>query len=271
MFQPPKRKSKRDWKRFIIYFLIVIALYACFKIFHNPSSNNTTEKNDDHHHFTDHLHQQHRVHNSIATKKQSILTFHADNSTHHDFPWYKTAHTRPQFRANSSLLTTHLSPKERHIASSTAVLQAKKLAFHHFPVSDYQHIRGTPLSPEETAELRAKVDCWTQGEWVLDDKAYKLNHVQDPLYSTCDRAFYKTHKETESRDVYRWKPKKECAPLKAVNTRNWCKVLQGRNMLLVGDLVHYQYHEVLLDAFRDEPTVCFGELNCKGKREAKEN
>lgn len=252
---------KRDWRRFIIYFILAVVFYVCLKFLLGQSSSATKDR--DHHHFTDHL-QQHRTH-KIPTKQQSILLFNHDNGTHLDFPWYQTPHTRPQYKPNATLLTTHLSPKERQIASSTAVLQAKKLAFRKFPVEEYQTIRGTPLSPQETEDLRSKLECWTQGEWIKDPKAYQLKHVQDSLYSTCDNQFYKTHPASESRDMYRWKPKSECAPLKAVNSRNWCKALQGRNMLLVGDLVQYQYHEVLLDAFRDEPTVCFGELNCKGK------
>ncbi|CEI87819.1 hypothetical protein RMCBS344292_02227 [Rhizopus microsporus] len=49
----------------------------------------------------------------------------------------------------------------------------------------------------------------------------------------------------------------------SVNRDRWCKVLNGRHILVVGDLVQYQLHEIFLNTFRDGPTVCFGELNCR--------
>jgi hypothetical protein len=86
-----------------------------------------------------------------------------------------------------------------------------------------------------------------------DDNAYQLTHIQDPIYA-CKRPF----------KPYRWQPDDpSCPPLQPVDTQHWCHILNGRNILLAGDLVHYQYHEVLLDVFRDQPTVCYGELNCK--------
>jgi len=49
-----------------------------------------------------------------------------------------------------------------------------------------------------------------------------------------------------------------------VDAQHWCQVLRGRHLLVVGDLVQYQLHELFLDTLRDGPAVCFGELNCKG-------
>jgi hypothetical protein len=138
-----------------------------------------------------------------------------------------------------------------------------------FLPTEYQGIRGTRLiDVDETQAFREKVECWTTGQWIKDDNAFSLTHIQDPIYSSCDSKFKKlTHGEDEKRDAvkYKWQPSKNCPIKKTIDSKNWCKVLRGRNMLLVGDLVHYQYHELLLDTFRDEPTVCFGELNCKGK------
>lgn len=191
-----------------------------------------------------------------TNNKQHILHFSPDTTTYFDFPWYQTAHTRPQYKPNATLLTTHLSYQERQKLISVAIQRAKKLALKRFPPDDYQGIRGTPLSSKEMAQqLRATMDCWTQGTWIEDQDAYQLTHIQDPTY-TC-------HHKTTS--VYRWQPnyRKSCLQLKPVDIHTWCRMLNGRNILIAGDLPHYQYHEVLLDAFRDQPTVCFGELNCK--------
>ncbi|CAO3630038.1 unnamed protein product [Mucor hiemalis] len=129
------------------------------------------------------------------------------------------------------------------------------------------------MTKEDTLAFRMRVECMTKGQWVRSEETdvkkapFELKHIQDPIYSTCDKKFYKTHKSTEKRDSikYRWKPTNSAqCPLKnTIDTKNWCKVLKGRNILLVGDLTQYQYHELILDTFRDEPTVCFGELNCK--------
>ncbi|KAI8371820.1 hypothetical protein BD560DRAFT_454303 [Blakeslea trispora] len=181
-------------------------------------------------------------------KQQNVLFHHPDqDDTYLDFPWYQSQHTRPQFKPNASL-----------DYATKAILTAKRLAYKRFAPEDYQGIRGSKLTTAAEAQaFRDTLDCWTHGQWVQMSskqlkKSFQLKHIQDPIYSTCDRRFYKTHHQEETRE--------------AVEPKKWCKTLQGRNMLLVGDLVHYQFHEVLLDAFRDQPTVCFGELNCKDTR-----
>lgn len=254
--------KNKNYTRFIIYFLIFLIVYQFIQLVYHGLSTPTEENMA-----------QVKVESNNKEegyKQQTILEFQADNQTYLDFPWYQTAHTRPQFHPNASLLTTHLSLKEREIVLQKAILQAKKRAQKKFPVAEYQGIRGTQLTTKEAADtFRARLACWTQGDWVHDDKkAFGLKHIQDPIYSRCDNTFYKTHKGDERREAtqYGWVPSaSECRLKNSINPKSWCKALRGRNILLVGDLVHYQYHEVLLDAFRDEPTVCFGELNCKGK------
>ncbi|CEP14909.1 hypothetical protein [Parasitella parasitica] len=204
-------------------------------------------------------------------KQQTVLTlFENDNQTYLDFPWYQKQHTRPQYKPNSTLTTLDMSAKEREIHQQKAILRAKKLAFKKFAPEEYKGIRGSSLlNGEEASEFRRKVECWTRGKWVKQDEVgqiFNLKHIQDPLYSSCDNQFYKTHGATEQREAtkYRWEPESDKCPLSTqIESKKWCRSLRGRNMLLVGDLVHYQYHELLLDAFRDDPTVCFGELNCK--------
>jgi hypothetical protein len=238
-------------------------------IFYNDAVGDLVNASHNHHDIA-----QKRKNNNKYLKPQTILEFEANNdTTFMDFPWYQKSHTRPQFKPNATLTTIQLSLKEREIFQQKAILQAKKHAFRKFSPEDYVGIRGSKLTgAEETVAFRHKVDCWTKGQWVQqegNEQAFALKHVQDSLYSTCDDKFYKSHSKDEKREAvkYRWQPhvSEECPAITTeVDSKKWCRVLHGKHMLLVGDLVHYQYHELLLDAFRDDPTVCFGELNCKG-------
>ncbi|KAI8987375.1 hypothetical protein BDF20DRAFT_969036 [Mycotypha africana] len=199
--------------------------------------------------------------------KQTVLQLDIDDGskTYWDFPWYQAKHTRPRFKPNVNITTTHRTPEERLAIQRLAVEKAKRLAD---KILGIQTLRGTRLAdqhPQKTLEFRQMVDCWlTQGQWVKKEDVFHLKHIQDPLYSTCDK---QNRKESLA---YEWVISNQCpatAPssshFKAVDSQRWCKAINGRHMLLVGDLVHYQYHEVLLDAFRTEPSVCYGELNCK--------
>ncbi|KAI7896754.1 uncharacterized protein EV154DRAFT_490746 [Mucor mucedo] len=244
--------KKREWTRFIIYFVVAMVIYQLAKLVYNS--------------FTRTIPQEIYHEERKSYKTQNILEFVPDNQTYLDFPWYQKKHTRPQFKPNGNLTTTELSIKEREIMLQKAILQAKKRAQKKFLPADYTGIRGTRFNTqEETKALRDKVNCWTKGQWVKDDDHFHLTHLQDPIYSSCDSKFYKTHDKTEKREAlkYRWQPSSDCPLEQSIDAKNWCAALKGRNILLVGDLVHYQYHELLLDAFRDGPTVCFGELNCK--------
>lgn len=266
MLQQPRKKKVVDW---LIYAVLLFLVYLCIHAYNNndikPTTTATTIENT-------------AKQNKITTQKayirynqkQPTLTFQQDNeTTYMDFPWYQRSHTRPQFRPNIDLLSTDLSAKDRRILLEKAILQAKKLALRKFPAAEYTTIRGTNLTATQTAAFREKLACWTMGQWIRDEQnSFRLKHLQEPIYSSCDRKFYKTHKESEKREEtkYVWKPYSQaCSVSRKVSSAHWCKLLKGRNMLLVGDLAHYQYHELFLDTFRDDPTVCFGELNCKGK------
>ncbi|KAI7900662.1 uncharacterized protein BX663DRAFT_152696 [Cokeromyces recurvatus] len=265
MFQP--KRKERNWKRFIVYFIILFFTFQFLKLIYQllfPNVIQSTVNQDQHVDYKEKTY--------YNNKQQNILYFYQDNQTYFDFPWYQTKHTRPQYRPNSNLTTTHLTLKERDILQQKAVLQAKKLAYRRFPKEDYEtSIKGstTVNTLEKTIAFRKRLDCWLKrGHWIRDDgkdAVYQLKHLQDPIYSTCDAQFYKTHSKDEKREAikYRWQPAEECRFEHQLNLEQWCHILQGRHMLLVGDLVHYQFHEILLDAFRDDPTVCFGELNCK--------
>lgn len=188
-----------------------------------------------------------------------------------DFPWYKRAH-RPVspsvFNPDFAFTTEHLTTGEREALQQRMVEAARNTAKEILGDEYYRDvIPGSRLSsPDQVRELRALVDCWTRGKWVPAPNSGPIRHFQDPLYGTCDNRFYKHHDANEQREAvqYVWQPACRWAA-DQVEPDYWCELLDGRNMLLVGDLVHYQVHELLLDVLRDGPAVCYGELNCKGK------
>jgi hypothetical protein len=181
-----------------------------------------------------------------------------------DFPWYQQGHIRLNELQGTKYTTTNLSTKERQKLTSDMVIKATQAAQEQFA-----SIRGIPGSVfhgnEETQAFRSLVDCWTRGKWVpVPFLKYVMPHFQDPLYGSCDRKFAKQNTSGQ-RDAVKYVWKSECDSNVEMDGENWCKVLRGRHLLLVGDLVHYQLHELFLDTLRDGPAVCFGELNCKGK------
>lgn len=153
--------------------------------------------------------------------------------------------------------------------------QATRLAMK----QDYQGIiPGSGLTTyQQVSQFRAQVECWTQrpsagsgGKWQYQPTpmASMLPHFQDPRFGKCDRQWQRLDHPTNTprpETQYRWVPPAHC-PLVAesIQTDQWCNIIDGRHTLLVGDLVQYQLHDLLLDALRDGPAVCYGELGCKG-------
>ncbi|KAI9489653.1 hypothetical protein BDB00DRAFT_770315 [Zychaea mexicana] len=189
-------------------------------------------------------------------------------------PWYKIPHR--SVVVGQRTMTGHLSTQKRAELQERMVQLAKTKAQEAFGGDTYAGvIPGSIIRTEDQAQaLRSLVDCWTQGKWVPFDETMEnalltnppIKHFQDPLYGTCDHKFYKTHekdgKTWRAAVKYRWQP--ACAlPVETIDPAEWCRVLRGRNIALVGDLVHYQMHELLLDVLRDGPVVCYGELSCK--------
>ncbi|KAI8885668.1 hypothetical protein K501DRAFT_179430 [Backusella circina FSU 941] len=179
-----------------------------------------------------------------------------------DLPWYKQSHLRPTYPTEYT--TSHLSEKERTQLTKEMVAKAKEAVKVAFP--DMKNIiQGSRLSQKKSLALRERVDCWTRGKWVKAKEQLRLMpHFQDPLFGSCDRKFARTSDGQRPALTFEWQP--ECAMAEPmVNVEHWCEVLDGRHLLLVGDLVHYQVHELFLDSMRDGPVVCYGELNCKAK------
>lgn len=183
-----------------------------------------------------------------------------------DFPWYKAqGHPRLDSLQDPKYTTTGLSTTERMKLTTDQVLKARELA-----QAQFRYIEGIPGSifdrnTRTANQFRSLVNCWTTGQWIqVPSRQGLLPHFQDPLYGSCDRKYYKKNSKGQREAVkYIWRS--DCDPNIDLDGENWCRVLNGRHLLLVGDLVQYQLHELFLDALRDGPTVCFGELNCKGK------
>ncbi|CAO3615719.1 unnamed protein product [Cunninghamella blakesleeana] len=219
---------------------------------------------------------------------RKTIQYHQRNQTdssftplYRNFPWYKKPHKRIISKVKNKANTIDLTPQQqlllqRELIDLAKVQAQKELKHINFDVS-LSGIPGTNIKTDtQIQQLREKIACWTQGSWkpFKKTKQQLLNHVQDPLYATCDKQFYKKNQHSSNQDLlvrpetqYQWVPSSASSttcPLQYNATPNqWCSLLNGRHILLVGDLLQYQLHEIFLDALRDGPTVCFGELNCK--------
>ncbi|KAI8098821.1 uncharacterized protein BX664DRAFT_271668 [Halteromyces radiatus] len=181
------------------------------------------------------------------------------------FPWYQQPH--PSFTTNS---TSFVWTNDNNRSLEDMLAYAKQYTQHILPQQE-DGIPGSALTTkEQVISFRNLVQCWTQqGNWQYHSTSSVLPHFQDPLYGRCDRQWQRQHKDNpflppRPATQYQWRPPAHC-PLVSdtIHTTDWCDILHGRHMLLVGDLVQYQLHDLLLDALREGPTVCYGELNCK--------
>lgn len=242
LFVDVHRWRRLGWLRIILYLLCFLLAVHLFRSF-TPSTQSSLYSNNNY-----------------------------SNVTVHDFPWYK-AQGNPSLThlQNRKYTTAHLSTKQREELQQKMVLKAKERV-----ASEFSSTVGIPGSiyhndAINSAKFRERVDCWTtQGEWVqVPSRKNIMPHFQDPLYGSCDRKFYKSNSKEEQREAVKYVWKSKCDALEEVEEEmdrdQWCEVIQGRHLLLVGDLVQYQLHELFLDTLRDGPAVCFGELNCKGK------
>lgn len=237
------RWRRMGWPRIIIYivcFLLTIHLLHTFLIDTTKSSSDSSNK----------------TRNVAANSIQS----------HSDFPWYTSLHPSLTHLQNTKDHTTlHLSTQERDELQERMVAKAASVAHAAFP--QINGILGSQFEnkPEAADKFRRQVDCWTSGQWVATNQpSFVMPHFQDPLYGSCDRQ-YKKHGGQGLRDAVRYVWQPSCKMDSTMDPGNWCQIMRGRHMLIVGDLVQYQLHEVFLDTLRDGPAICFGELNCKGK------
>ncbi|KAI9301900.1 hypothetical protein BJ944DRAFT_270773 [Cunninghamella echinulata] len=267
------------WFRFIIYLFIFYLLYKTFEnllttpdpptpLSYNNNNNNNNKYNN--------LVSPEKLDKS-ASPPPSFKKKEKDERTsfmplYRDFPWYKQPHNRFLFKGEASTIDLTLQQRQQLqydlIDKAKQQTQKSLASIGYVPLG----IPGTNVQTEQQVKvLREKIACWTQGSWqpVKKSKQQLLNHVQDPLYAMCDKNFYKKNKDPQMvrpETQYQWVPSlsSSMCPLQYHATPDqWCSLLNGRHILLVGDLLQYQLHEIFLDTLRDGPTVCFGELNCK--------
>ncbi|CAO3598986.1 unnamed protein product [Absidia cylindrospora] len=106
-------------------------------------------------------------------------------------------------------------------------------------------------------------------KWCLETlphiQVFSLAPFSDPRFGQCDCRWQRLHPNTPRPETqYQWVPPSHCPLLsETIQADQWCNIIDGRHTLLVGDLVQYQLHDLLLDALRLGPTVCYGELSCK--------
>ncbi|KAI8334744.1 hypothetical protein BC941DRAFT_432067 [Chlamydoabsidia padenii] len=175
----------------------------------------------------------------------------------HRLPWYR--HSHDPFNSTSYAWTT--------INNHQDMLQFAETKMRLALTQSYDGvIPGSGLAdPAKVTRFRTQVACWTrQGSWQHHPTSSPLAHHHDPLYGHCDRVWKKHHEDIpRPATLYQWQPPSQCPLLSdTIQTKQWCDIFHGRHILLVGDLIHYQLHDLLLDALRDGPSVCYGELNC---------
>ncbi|ORX46474.1 hypothetical protein DM01DRAFT_1364384 [Hesseltinella vesiculosa] len=174
-----------------------------------------------------------------------------------DFPWYREPHPRSSLKNKVTFPTTAQERQRHYVAMLSLAESFSKRSF-----ETIIGIPGTKIVTQAAADAtRAQLHNLVRGNWKPTQRTQLVKHVQDPLYGKCD----KKHPDGPRRETqYRWVP--DSGSLVTATPDQWCSVLNGRHILLVGDLVQYQLHDLFLDTLRDAPTACYGELNCKDSR-----
>ncbi|KAI8583605.1 hypothetical protein K450DRAFT_277180 [Umbelopsis ramanniana AG] len=259
MDQRQLRTSRRSTLRFIIYAVFIFLVYRLLASFWvndaeefkdtytPPASNNAPHQPDRNENVKD------MPAPDFETKEES------QPEQELNLPWYPKQ--------------TKLSTADRIELELKASKLARDEALEVLSQFNIEGIPGTAVKTHEEAQtIYAKLDCFTQGSWVYNPTPRELLiHLQESLYSKCDKRYERDYKETDTSEwkvrnelKYIWTPldRSQC-PLIPVDKSNWCDVMARRHILLVGDILQFQMHELLLDSFRDGPAVCYGELNCK--------
>jgi hypothetical protein len=260
MDQRQLRTSRRSTIRFIIYAVFVFLVYRLLSSFWSNDTPTLTEniESPPSSESKDAPHQNDQIRDMPAPPVSD--SDDTEPEKEYDLPWYPKK--------------DKISTADRIELELKASIAAREMAHEAFRSLEIQGIPGSAIKTAEQAQLvHSQVDCFTQGSWVYDPRPRDLlTHLQESLYSKCDKRYERDQKDTDTSEwkvrnelKYIWIPvdRSQC-PLTAVDKSNWCEILDGRHMLLVGDILQFQMHELLLDTFRDGPAVCYGELNCKG-------
>ncbi|KAL1915958.1 uncharacterized protein VTP21DRAFT_6346 [Calcarisporiella thermophila] len=231
--------SRTSWHHYFIYLVILGLLYHFVRTFDKPSFNNLPST----------------PHSTSVRIPSPIPPLPAQVNERKD-AWIR----------QSKWINDNYSQQE-----AAAVAVARDVADRMFAKFQIEGIPGSPITTREEAErVRNIVNCYTRGAWIYDNTPRKLiKHFQDPIFGKCEKRYRKQLNENSSSEwqmydaaKYIWHTNDTC-PLMPVDREHWCKMLNGRHTLIVGDELQYQLHDLLLDTFRDGPTVCYGTLSCK--------
>ncbi|CAG8455517.1 10104_t:CDS:1 [Paraglomus occultum] len=156
--------------------------------------------------------------------------------------------------------------RRRRLAEKKAIQETKKVLQTTFTNSE--GIPGTNIKTKAEAEaFREKLDCITsRGFWKYDNTPREIiKHKHEAKFSRCDRergdnsgSGWNVREDVK----YVWTTPSEC-PMPKLTRTEVCSLISGVSMMIVGDLVHWQLHDLLLDYFHDGPTQCYGEQFCK--------
>lgn len=130
-------------------------------------------------------------------------------------------------------------------------------------------IPGTAITDLKTAaKVQSGMDCiTTQGSWVYNASTARqdlIRHKYEALHGVCDKQFYKHQSDDEVREAakYTWVPSESCrTDLEMPSRADICSVLPGP-ILIAGDTLSYQMHDLFLDFFHDKAQTCYGENYC---------
>ncbi|CAG8466369.1 16077_t:CDS:1 [Acaulospora colombiana] len=180
-------------------------------------------------------------------------------------------------RKLNKMITDKRTKDEQEAIDITRKIIAEQLKFRF-----YDSIPGSSIvhNAMRLKMFRQQLECMTsRGDWVFDPTPRPIiKHKQDPLYGRCDREF--VQQQSWSPDMpdnftveekwnftresvkYVWKTPTEC-PMPKFDVSQACSMFSGKSFLLVGDILHFQLHELFLDYFSDDSVQCYGEISCK--------
>ncbi|CAG8557936.1 4354_t:CDS:1 [Acaulospora morrowiae] len=174
-----------------------------------------------------------------------------------------------RFAQHDMMVSDRRQREEQEAINITKKIIKERLRFHFHDSIPGSSIRYDVM---RLNRFRRQLECMTsRGSWVLDHTPRSIiQHKQDPLYGKCDRPFSISNNSTMEEKwnyaresiKYVWKTPAEC-PMPKFNVKQACSIFSGKWFLLVGDTLHFQLHELLLDYFSDESVQCYGEISCR--------
>lgn len=191
-------------------------------------------------------------------------------------------HQAPQQREALDKKLDKLLVDKRARADQDAIAVTRKVIKEKFKFDLKNYIPGSKSFKSKTngvKEFRQRLECMTsRGRWEFDLTSRPIiKHKQDPVFGKCDIRFKKSNHSSDDFSnnylggewefvresvKYVWKTPDEC-PMPKFDVKQACSAIYGKKFLLVGDILLFQLHELLLDYFKDGSVQCYGETACK--------